>query len=286
MPVSPIFLNGEWMPLEQASISPLDRGFLFGDGCYEIIPVYRQKIFRLQNHLDRLAYSMNAIGIESDYTDKDWTQIFKRLASQAAPDNFKSYIYLQITRGVGKNRDHTISEKFSSTVFGYLELTEFPSNSLLPKPINVCLLEDFRWQRGDIKAIALLGSVLARKKAMEEGFDDCIFYRDNEIVETSASNLFIVEDGVVKTPPISPLLLSGITRLILLELFEKYRIPFSVEKLSVEQLKGASEVWLSSSIKELVPIISVDGEKIADGKIGEILPQIWLHWQHYIMESI
>ena len=282
MPVNPVFLNGKWLPLAQANISPLDRGFLFGDGCYEIIPIYHKKIFRLDDHIRRLNYSLQSLQIESNYTSQQWIALFTQLVDFVDDDVFKAYIYLQVSRGVGSKRDHTIGEDFSPTIFSYVEHTDFPVDSALPREISVRLLEDFRWHRGDIKAISLLGSVMARKQAMDDGYDDCIFYRDGEIVETSASNLFIVENGVVKTPPLSNLLLGGITRLVVLELLKKHNILFSVEAISLEQLHNASEVWLTSSIKELVPITRIDGKPVANAQVGPVLPKIWQHWQQYL----
>lgn len=286
MPLGQVYLNGHWMPIEKASISPMDRGFLFADGCYEVIPVYQRKIFRLSDHVQRLSYSLEALQIETGYSEQDWLDLSSQSVKQAGEGFDNGYIYLQVTRGASHKRDHSVTADLSPTVFSYVEGVDFASYTKLSEPIHASLVEDFRWHRGDIKTISLLGAVMARKQAMDAGFDDCIFHREGYIVETSASNLFIVEHGVVKTPPLSNFLLGGITRLVVLELLAEKSMPFSVEPISVRQLQEADEVFLTSSTKELVPITKVDDRAIGNAQVGKILSQLWTHWQQYIQQYV
>lgn len=258
------YLNGEFLPLEEAKVPVLDRGFIFGDGIYEMIPSFSGHTFRLQEHLQRLISSLEAIHITNPHSLSEWSGLIKELVEKNHAKH--QAIYLQITRGVA-HRDHAFPEESDPTIF-------IMSNSLpesqKAKPVSAAVIPDPRWNSCDIKAISLLPNVLLRHQAREKGAYEAILIRDGFLTEGAASNVFIVKDGVVKTPPKGPKLLPGITRNLLLELLQKNNIPCEEAEISEMELRNADEIWLTSSTKEIVPVIELDNKKVGDGKAGKI----------------
>ncbi|MGE0384206.1 MAG: aminotransferase class IV [Gammaproteobacteria bacterium] len=261
--MSLVYLNGEFLERGQARVPVLDRGFVFGDGVYEVIPVYAGMPFRFAEHLRRLGRSLDAVGIGFDPPGPDWDEIVTTLI-QANGGGDQS-VYLQVTRGVAE-RDHVLAEAIAPTV---LVMTK-PLAPPAPLPVATITRDDFRWQRCDIKAIALLGNVLARREAAAAGAYEAIFLRDGLLTEGAASNVFVVSDGTVRTPPVSNHLLAGITRDLVLELLRGASIPVQEAAVTRASLEGAQEIWLTSSTREILPVSHLDGRQVGGGAPGPL----------------
>lgn len=273
-----VYLNGEYMPLENAKISVLDRGFVFGDGVYEVVPCYGGKAFRLQEHLRRLESSLHGIKLKNPLTPSEWQHIFSTLiATETAAD---LSIYLQITRGVAP-RDHAFPKDVSPTVFVMIKpLAPLDANSL-HAGVAAITLEDIRWRYCHLKTIALLPNILLRQQALESGATEAILVREGYITEGTASNIFVVCQGKILTPPKGPFLLPGITRDLVLELAESHQIPAAEEPIDLAQLNSATEVWLTSSTKEVLAITLLDGQPVGDGKPGPLWEKMYRILQSY-----
>ncbi|KOR30761.1 cytochrome C550 [Achromatium sp. WMS2] len=267
-----VYLNGEFIPKDQARISVMDRGFLFGDGVYEVLPAFGGKLFRLKEHVNRLNNSLNSIYITPPYSHTEWEDILTQLVKLQAT-TADSYIYLQITRGAAAVRDHVIPPQISPTIFAMANPIPTTNAANNARGIGAITRNDFRWERCDIKAITLLANVLLRQEAMEAGTTEAILIRDGQAVEGAASNLFIVRSGVMITPPTSNYLLPGITRDLILELAAVNNIPHKVEPIAAADLTQAEEIWMTSSVREIMPVIHLDGVRVGMGIPGP-------HWQH------
>ena len=258
-----VYLNGDYLPLSEAKISVLDRGFLFGDGVYEVIPVYSGKPLRLEAHLKRLTNSLEGIRIAPPLTGAKCEEIIARLLDGTEDQ----YVYLQITRGVSPKRDHAFpKEPVSPTIFAMC-------NPIAPLPqggVSAITVEDTRWHRCDIKAITLLANILGRQDAVEQSAAEAILIRDGNAVEGAASNLFIVKHETVITPPKSPEILPGITRDIVLELAAKIGVETAERPISEMELRSADEIWLTSSTREILPVIRLDGVLVGNGNPGGV----------------
>jgi len=270
-----VYLNGEFLPLEQAQISVLDRGFLFADGVYEVIPVYKGRLFRLNEHLQRLANSLHHIQLPNPLTTSQWIEILEKIISQHA--HHDQAVYLQVTRGTAK-REHQFPRAAQATVFVMSEATELGLASAGVKAISC---PDMRWQRCDIKSIALLGNVLSRQHAVAAGATEAILIRDGQVTEGAASNVFIVADGIVKTPPQGPFILSGITRDLILELLQQAQLPYQETPISLMELRQAEEIWLTSSTREILPVILLDEQPVGSGAPGPLWRQTRQLYQNY-----
>ena len=274
-----VYLNGEFLPLEQARVPVLDRGFLFGDGVYEVIPAYSRQLFRLPQHLERLDNSLRAIRMAPPHARGEWVRILGRLIEgDPAPDQS---VYLQVTRGVAPKRDHAIPAGIAATVFAMANPIPPADPRLGEQGIPAVTRNDFRWQRCDIKAVTLLANVLLRQEAADAGAVEAILVRDGMATEGAASNLFVVSGGVVLTPPKGPRLLPGITRDLVLELARGAGIALREEDISREQLRQAQEIWLTSSTKEILPVTSLDGEPVGDGHPGALWQRMTGLYQDY-----
>jgi len=268
-----VYLNGEFLPLDRAKVSVLDRGFLFGDGVYEVIPVYGGRPFRLEEHLERLNNSLRGIRMESPLTTEEWKPIFARLI---CGDQDQS-IYLQVTRGAAPKRDHAFPEGAAPTVFVMCS----PIAPIPAEGVRAITLDDIRWQWCHIKAITLLANVLLRQLAVDRGCAEAILVRESFAVEGAASNLFAVVDGVLLTPPKGHAILPGITRDLVLELALTNDIPAAERDITLEELQRAGEVWLTSSTREILPVIELDGQPVGVGKPGPIWRQMNAIYQAY-----
>ena len=259
-----VFLNGEYLPAEKAHVSVMDRGFLFGDGVYEVIPVYHGCLFRFEEHLERLENSLTLTRIENPYSRKEWRKIMLPLIDEKKDQ----YIYFQVTRGAAEKRDHAFPIDVKPTVFMMCnDIAPFHDKEKGVKAISV---EDNRWSACNIKAIALLGNILLRQQAVEKDCAEAILVREGYVTEGSASNVFAVIDGILITPPKNNYILAGITRDVILELAEANRIPYAEDVISLDALKTASEIWVASSTREILPVIELDGQRIAGGKVGRL----------------
>ncbi|WP_157314223.1 D-amino acid aminotransferase [Chitinibacter sp. GC72] len=280
------YLNGQFAPLDELKIPVLDRGFLFGDGVYEMIPVYSRCVFRLDEHLQRLARSLAAVGIANPHELAVWRQIVLQLVAQQ--DFADQSVYLQITRGVAYPRNHAFpSTDTAPTVFAFSDPLEMPPAALFAQGVAAVTTRDIRWLRCDIKAISLLANVLAKQQAVEAGAAETIMLRDGRqgeealMIEGAASNIFIVKSGVIYAPQTSELMLAGITYELVIELAEQHQLALVLGEVSEAMLRDADEVWLTSSSKEILAIVELDGLPVGNGKPGPIYQQMLSIYQTY-----
>ncbi|MDO8465748.1 MAG: D-amino acid aminotransferase [Gallionella sp.] len=280
-----IYLNGQYMPIEEAKISVLDRGFIFGDGVYEVIPVYSRKAFRLAEHLRRLQHSLDGIKLANPHNDSEWAATINELVARNAPQD--QYLYLHITRGVAK-RDHAFPKPpVAPTVFMMSSPLLPPPAELLQSGISCITAPDNRWLRCDIKAIALLPNVLLRQMAVDAGCAETILIRsgaENEgkfMTEGAASNIFVVKNGTLLAPPKDNLMLPGITYDVVLELAAANGIPHEVRRVAASEVFDADELLLTSSTKEVLPITLLDGKPVGSGKPGAMFARLHALYQDF-----
>ncbi|HEC20195.1 MAG TPA: D-amino acid aminotransferase [Gammaproteobacteria bacterium] len=273
-----VYLNNEFLPAEQACIPVLDRGFIFGDGVYEVIPAYGRRLFRLDEHLQRLHNSLTAVRIPNPLSREGWATMLNELIAQNEHDD--QSLYLQVTRGSAQ-RDHAMPEEPVPTVFAMSNPLQPVSDSMREQGIAAITLDDIRWQRCHIKAISLLPNILLRQEALDNDAAEAILIRDGLATEGAASNLFIVSRGKLITPPTGPFLLPGITRDLILELAEANHIPFVEQNISRDELKNADEIWLTSSTKEILAVTRLDGEAVGGGKPGPLYQRMLALYQDY-----
>lgn len=262
------YLNGEFLPLKQITISPLDRGFLFGDGVYEVVPAYGRRPFRLSPHLARLNESLDAIKIRNPRSPAQWEDIVRQLVERQDTDHV--LLYLQVTRGVAP-REHGFPADVSPTVFA---MTKPWSRSPEILPMRAITLADNRWLRCDIKSTALLGNVLLRQEALAAGANECLLIRDGYLTEGAASNVFVVAGSRVLTPPKSHLLLSGITREFVVELLLSDGLGEVEMRVSRELLRDADEIWITSSSMEVRPVVTLDHRRVGTGAPGPVYERV------------
>ncbi len=277
-PLSQVYLDGRFLPPDQAKVSVFDRGFIFGDGVYEVIPVFGGRLFRLPHHLARLEASLAAIRVRNPRTAGEWSDIFTRLMAEHGKQD--QSIYLQVTRGVAP-RDHAFPSNAVPTVFAYAQPLKYPPPEQLSEGVAAITTADIRWQRCDIKAIALLANALLRQQAIEQGAAEAILVRDGVVTEGAASNIFIVKNGRLVTPPKGPFILPGITRDLVVEIARAKGIPCDELPVKTETLSSADEVWLTSSTKEILPITRVDGRAVGDGKPGPMHARLFALYKEY-----
>ena len=274
--MSVAYLNGDYLPLEECKISVLDRGFIFGDAIYELIPVYQSKPFYLEAHLARLARSLEQVGIADPYNINDWKQIINQLIVQSGIEQLS--VYLQVTRGVAK-RDHAFPANTAPTVFGMTNPWPAVNKDIYTKGLAAVTAEDTRWNRCDIKVTSLLSNVMKKQHAVENNADEAILIRDGYVLEGSATNVFIVKDGQVMTAPKNNLILPGITRDVVVEVLSENNIPLQEQAPTQAQLADADEVWITSSTKECAPVTTVDCKPVGDGKPGEMWQKVFNFYQ-------
>jgi D-alanine transaminase len=273
-----IYLNGKFMPIEDAKISVLDRGFIFGDGVYEVIPTYSRRPFRLAEHLARLQSSLDAIRLANPHDGATWSELVgKIIAGNPWEDQ---NVYLQVTRGVAK-RDHAFPKGLKPTVFLMASELVTPSADLMKSGAKAIVLPDFRWLRCDIKSTSLLGNCLLRTLAADEGCAEAILVRDGELTEASASNVFVVKNGTVLAPPKSHLILPGITYDVVLEIVRGNAVPHEVRPVKEDELRSADEIWVTSSSREVLPITTLDGKPVGSGKPGPVCARVYALYQQY-----
>lgn len=275
MPRAPlpfVFLDGEFIAAADARVSAFDRGFLFGDGAYEVIPVYGGRAFHTDHHLARLARSLEGIELNSPWGDDWWqSRIDELVARNGAGDQS---LYLQVTRGAEHGRDHRFPDDAAPTVFMFSTATPARDPAVDRDGLKAITAEDFRWARCDLKTISLLANVLLRQQAHAAGADEVILHRDGHLTEASVSNAYVVSGGSVVTPPLSAELLPGVTRIVTLELCASLGIPVTERALTVDELDAADEVWITSSTREIGPIVSVDGKPVGSGKPGPLYAKL------------
>lgn len=273
-----VYLNGDFMPLENARIPVLDRGFIFGDGVYEVIPAYSRHPFRLPEHLARLQRSLDAIRLEPPLADAEWTRLVHQLIERNAAED--QAVYLQVTRGVAK-RDHAFPKGVPPTVFMMSNPLVTPSRELVERGGAAITATDFRWLRCDVKVISLLGNCLLRQRSVDAGAEEVVMFRDGYLTEGSSSNIFAVRGGVLLAPPKNHLVLPGITYDVVLELAATNKVPIELREVSEDEVRGADELWLSSSSKEVLAVTTLDGHPVGDGKPGPVFKQIHRAFQDF-----
>ena len=276
--VRTVYLNGEFLPAEQARVSPFDRGYLFGDGIYEIIPVFGGRLFRLPHHLERFERSLGEIRLPNPLTREEWTQVAARLIRDAGAAD--QSVYLQVTRGAAP-RDHGFPAAAQPGVLAYATPLNYPAPEVAARGVAAVTADDVRWRRCDIKSISLLANVLARQQAVERGAAEAILIRDGTVTEGAASNVFVVRAGVVHTPPKGPFILPGITRDLVLELARAHDIPAREAPLARAELETADEVWLTSSTREILPVTRLDDRGVGSGTPGPVYQRMRALYQDY-----
>ena len=276
------------MPVEEAFIPVLDRGFIFGDGVYEVIPVYSKHPFRLAEHLKRLQASLDGIRLPNPHSAAEWTKLISELVARNA--NEDQYLYLHITRGVAK-RDHAFPQPpVPATVFMMSSPLLHPAAELLASGVSAVTAVDNRWLRCDIKAISLLPNVLLRQMAVDAGCAETILLRqesasaDSFMTEGAASNILLIKNNVLYAPPKNNLMLPGITYDVVLELAAANHIPFEVRKISKDELFAADELLLTSSTREVMPITTLDGKAVGNGKPGPMFARLHALYQDFKRE--
>jgi len=261
-----VYLNGEFMPLTEARVPVMDRGFLFGDGVYEVIPVYGGYPFRLSQHLERLDRSLQSVRMENPLQPDAWERIFARLTDSAS--DLDQLIYLQVTRGADQRRNHLFPQGIEPTVL-VMTWTLGPRDPEISSTgVAAVVLEDNRWHRCDIKATALLGNVLLQQEAQDAAATEAILVRDGLVTEGSSTNPFVVQGGEILTPPASTLLLRGITRDLVLKLARGADLPCAERHITRDELETADELWICSSSREVQPVTRLDSKPIGEGVPG------------------
>jgi D-alanine transaminase len=271
-----VYLNGEFVALEDARVSVLDRGFIYGDGVYEVVPVYGRQPFRMPHHLRRLQYSLDGVRMANPHSDVQWDTLVRELcAKQPFVDQA---VYLQITRGVAK-RDHAFPPGAPATVFMMSNPLPLPSREQVEHGVAVVTAEDNRWHRCDLKTTSLLGNVLMRQLAVDHNAVETVMFRDGFLTEASASNVLIVRNGTVIAPPKDHLILPGITYDATLEVARAAGVTLDVRKVTRAEALAADEMWLSSSTKEVLSITKVDGAAFGEGVPGPVFRKVWHAFQ-------
>lgn len=278
-----VFLNGQLLPIEQAYVPVLDRGFIFGDGVYEVIPVYSGSPFRLQEHLKRLDQSLAAIRLANPYDAQTWEKLIRELLTpnMACSANYEDIsLYLQVTRGAAP-RDHAFPANVSPTVFMMCSPLVTPSKAQCEKGVTAISADDIRWDRCDIKAVSLLPNVLLRQMAVDAGAIETVLFRDGILTEGAVSNIFAVENGVILAPPKDKHMLPGITYDLILELASAHNIPLEVGYFKEARIRAADELWTTSSAREILAITTLDGQPVGAGKPGSVFWRMYGIYQDY-----
>jgi D-alanine transaminase len=263
------YLNGEYLPLAQARISPLDRGFLFADSVYEVLPVFAGRMFRFADHFDRMARSLNEIKLPSPHSHEQWVPLLEELIDRNGGGNM--YLYVQVTRGAEFGRNHAFPEKTTATVFVMAAPLPELTAHIREHGIAAITVDDFRWGRCDIKATGLLPNVLMKQKASEAGVQEAIIVREGEVLEGASTSIFLLVDDVLVTPPNHPRILPGTTRNAVVELAQGL-LPIEIRRISVGELWRAQEVWICAATRDVLPVTRIDNQAIGSGRPGP-------HWQ-------
>jgi len=273
-----VFLNGKFLPIEEAKVPVLDRGFIFGDGVYELVPVYSRVAFRLDEHLARLERSLAETRIRNPYTRAQWRDIIYRLVD-AQPFEDQG-VYFQVTRGVAK-RDHAFPKGVEPTVFMMANPLVTPPREIVENGAVAVSAQDNRWLRCDIKSISLIGNCLLRQLSAESGAAETILFRDGKLTEASASNVFVVKRGVILSPPKSNLILPGITYDVVTELARANGLPLEFRDVAQDEVRSADEIWVTSSSKEVLAIVTLDGKPVGDGRPGPVFGRLYALYQEF-----
>jgi D-alanine transaminase len=266
-----VYLNGNFLPLADAKVSVLDRGFIYGDGVYEVVPVYARKPFRMPQHLTRLQNSLDGIRLANPHAQR-WDALIAELVARQPFDD--QAVYLQVTRGVAK-RDHAFPHGVAPTVFMMSNPLVLPTREQVERGVAVITAQDSRWLRCDLKTTSLVGNVLMRQLAVDHDAVETVMFRDGHLTEASASNVLIVRDGTIIAPPKDNLILPGITYDATLEIAHDAGVSLDVRAVTHAETLGADEMWLSSSTKEVLAVTRVDDKPFAGGEPGPVFRRVW-----------
>ncbi|MBR0567344.1 D-amino acid aminotransferase [Azoarcus sp. L1K30] len=273
------YLNGRYLPLDEARVSPMDRGFLFGDGAYEVIPVYSRRPFRLDEHIARLGRTLASIRLPDPHRPDEWREIIGEVIDRN-PWQDQS-VYLQVSRGVDDKRNHAFPKVIRPTVFLMSEALVTPPAHQREEGVAGVSAADFRWLRCDLKTVSMLANCLLRQHAVDQDCVETILFRDGFLTEGSASNIFVVRDGVMLAPPKSHLMLPGITYDVVLELAVKHGLKHEVREILEDEVRHADELWMSSSTKEVLPITRLDDKPVGTGRPGPVGRQMHAWYQDF-----
>ncbi len=263
-----VYLNGDYLPLSEAKVSVLDRGFLFGDGVYEVIPAYQGHLFRMAQHIERLNNSLGNIRLQLEYSLQQWEDILQPLLDSSKDQ----YFYMQVTRGVAPKRDHAFPVEAVPTVFVMgSDLHHFAARN---EGVKALTMDDSRWEMCHVKATTLLANILLRQQAVEQGCAEAILIKNGKVTEGAASNLFAVVDGVLVTPVKNEEILPGITREVIMELAAANQMPYAERDMALSELQAASEIWVTSSTREIVPVVTLDDQPVGEGKPGPVFQKM------------
>jgi D-alanine transaminase len=276
---SRVFLNGEWLAAGDASVSVMDRGFLFGDGVYEVIPVYSRQPFRLEQHLARLQQSLDGIQLANPHRLEEWVAFVRQLAREAEWED--QSIYIQVTRGPMAVRNHAFPKQVKPTVVLLAEPMTTPPAAQREQGIAAVSAADIRWLRCDLKTTSLLANCLLRQMAVSAGCVETVLFRDGFLTEGSASSIFVIKDGTLLAPIKNHLMLPGITYDVVLELAAQHGLPHQVRDVTEAETRAADEVWMCSSTKEVLPIVMLDGRGVGNGRPGERFAQMYAWYQEF-----
>jgi D-alanine transaminase len=282
MPLPVCYLNGEYLALADARVSPLDRAFLFGDAVYEVIPVYGGRPFRLREHLDRLHRSLSSIRMGAPKTHAEWGEICRELVKRNGGGD--QYLYLQVTRGAELGRNHAWPEGLEPTLFGYANRLEAPSPALMEDGVAAVTAPDTRWSRRDIKSTALLANVLLKKLAADAGAFETIMLERGEVTEGSSTTVHVISRGEIHTPPNGHQILPGTTRDVVGELAQRLGLVSRSARVTEIELRAASEIWLAFSTRGVLPVTRLDGSPVGDGKPGPLFRRMHKAFLDYIRE--
>lgn len=264
-PLPQCYLNGEYVALRDARISPLDRGFLFGDSVYEVLPVFGGRMFLFREHFDRLARSLREIRLENPHTHEQWRGILEQLIARNGGSH--CYVYVQVSRGMEYGRNHAFPAVVKPTVFAMASPLPVFTDEQRAAGLSAITVEDFRWGRCDIKSTALLANVLMKQQAVDAGVNEAIIVRDGHVLEGSSTSVFVIKNGVLATPPNSHSILPGTTRDAALSLATNV-MPVEIRSVSIDELRAADEVWISAATRDVLPVTRVDGAPIGTGRPG------------------
>ena len=273
-----VFLNGKFLPMEEARVPVLDRGFIFGDGVYELVPVYSRVPFRLDEHLARLERSLAAVRIRNPYSRAEWRDIIQQLVARQGFED--QGVYFQVTRGVAR-RDHGFPADAAPTVFIMSNPLVNPPKAQVEQGAAAVTATDNRWLNCDIKSISLIGNCLLRQLSVDAGAAETILFRDDRLTEAAACNVFVVRGGVIQAPAKTNLILPGITYDVVVELAQAAALPLEFRDLTRAEVAGADEVWVTSSSKEILAIVTLDGKPVGAGRPGPVFRGIYALYQEF-----
>jgi D-alanine transaminase len=277
------YLNGEFADVASLRIPVLDRGFLFGDAVYEVLPVYQGRPFRSEFHYQRLQRSLANIHMDTVLEREQWSSLIQQLVSRNGGGSMA--VYIQISRGAENTRNHLIPRNLTPTVFAMTAALKSRSPEVLERGLHVITHEDTRWSRCDIKSTSLLANILLYSEAHEQHAQECLLHRDGQLTEGSTSSIFVVKKGRVYAPPYGPEILPGTTRDLVAELCEANGTPVREGPIDMTELADADEIWLASATRELLPVTRVDGHSVGDGHPGPLWRAIDSRFQDYKLES-